>query len=503
MRKKLFKKGLDPAEFKKKREDSAFSVRKQKRQEQIMKRRNIHEHTDLTVEDIPKLASDVLNSDPKIQFEAVVNIRKLLAGEINPPIDQVISAGILPTLVGILKIRNHPNPKMQFEAAWAITNIASGTSEQTLAVLHCGAVEVFVEILRTGIDMIKEQAVWALGNIAGDSSSCRDFILQLQVIPYLIQLTGVGVPQPLRKNAVWTISNLCRGRPAPVFSFIRITIPYLVQLLHDPDSNIVGDALWALSYITDGDNERIEEVLKFPVAEIVVPLLLHKLSTVYAPALRVVGNISTGEDRHTQAILDAGVIPRLRVLLEGNSKGIIREVCWALSNITAGTPNQIQFIFDEPGLVIALRDLLHIADFAVKKEATWALANITSTGSLMQVKALIDNHCLPPLCALLYAPDARLVYVALEAINNVIVRGESLRGSDGINPFITVLNECGRKQLEGLARHPNQTIFDRARLIVQKLADDDVLESLAPPKTDSAYTFQVPQNSRMDTDAPF
>ena len=37
-------------------------------------------------------------------------------------------------------------------------------------------------------DDVKEQAVWALGNIAGDSPECRDIVLQLGALHPLLQL---------------------------------------------------------------------------------------------------------------------------------------------------------------------------------------------------------------------------------------------------------------------------------------------------------------------------
>jgi len=77
--------------------------------------------------------------------------------------------------------------KIRFEAAWALTNVASGSSQHTRVVVDHGGVEIFVNILANEDGDIKEQAIWALGNIAGDSAELRDRVLRADALNYLLQ----------------------------------------------------------------------------------------------------------------------------------------------------------------------------------------------------------------------------------------------------------------------------------------------------------------------------
>lgn len=104
------------------------------------------------------------------------------------------------------------------------------------------------------------------------------------------------------RNASWTLSNLCRGRPAPNFNQVQRAIPSLAKVLQENESeDILIDICWAMSFLSDGNEEtRIPVIMQCNIIPRLVQLIEHQNIAIAVPCLRTMGNISTGDDSQTQ-----------------------------------------------------------------------------------------------------------------------------------------------------------------------------------------------------------
>lgn len=124
-----------------------------------------------------------------------------------------------------------------------------------------------------------------------------------------------------------------------------LSLPTVAKLLYHEDISVLSDSLWCVAHLADGPNDKIQRVIDGGFCRRLPQLLLQVTETdIVIPALRAVGNILTGADMQTQVMINCSVLPALQGLLRScyMFDNIVKNACWAISNITAGNRVQIQ-----------------------------------------------------------------------------------------------------------------------------------------------------------------
>lgn len=491
-------------------------IRKEKRTAELVKRRQLEPtpaaisagvaadsapRMQPTRENIEALAQQIRVGERQQAYEAIQEIRRMLSSQVNPPTETVVDLGLLPLFVQCLDV---DDARVQFEAAWALTNVASGTSALTRAVVGAGAVPGLIRLMGSPDLNAREQAVWALGNIAGDSSDLRDLTLRHQMVPKLLDCmhTAMSGSTPshasMLRNAVWAVSNLCRSKPPPDFALLQPAIPYLATSLRSDEPELLADACWALSYLSDAEDQRVQMLVDTGAVPRLVQLTCRPQYDVQLPALRTVGNIVSGTHEQTQAVLNAGVLPSLLGLLNHNKRNIRKEAAWTVSNISAGKPEQLESLLQstcmERVVVLALHD-----EMEIRKECVWALSNMATVGTREQVVRLVQLGTLRALLGIMDDGDVNIVSVALEGFENVMKKGQEYAIANGkpADTYVTMALEVGAADaLQYLLDSENDNIYQKALHITTSYFPVDEEESdgeVAPSATQSTFSFGDPR----------
>ena len=160
----------------------------------------------------------------------------------------------------------------------------------------------------------------------------------------------------------------------------------------------------------------------------------------------------------------------------------------------------------ENNIIPPLIQLLSNAEFDIRKEAAWAISNATSGGNEPQIKFLVQQGCIRPLCDLLTGSEVKIVTIALEGIENILQVGEvEARANNTPNQMAIYVSEAeGLSKIEELQQHSNNDIYEKSIKILEAyfgVEEEEEMTSIAPSTAEGnqfQFGMQQPPPSSHD-----
>lgn len=192
----------------------------------------------------------------------------------------------------------------------------------------------------------------------------------------------------------------------------------------------------------------------------------------------------TGEDTETQTVLDTGVLEDLHLLLNHDDPAIRKETCWTLSNICAGTAEQVAGLI-ETGILDKLIELAFSDLYEIQRESGWSISNCTALKQPEIIQQVVERKGVEAMCAVLKVKsDVKTIVVLLEGLKNCLevckdnkldfsashpqLGRESTSGQEE-NSISIIIEECGGLDIiEDLQEHTNQHVYELAVEIIER-----------------------------------
>ena len=445
-RKTEYKRGIDKDTMRRKREEYQFSIRKKKRDEKLSKKRkipicygnNIQENN---IQIDKTVMNKIYSNDPTVVLSSLKYIRKISC---ITKIDLIIKTDIVPKLIEFLsyvKYQEH-----QYETGWILTNLTSGTTKQTDAVIRKGPiVSYLIDALRcTNSSSLQLQFIWCIANIAGNGQKKVKEILSLgglNVLSNIVKTNLCGSKRNLEliENSMWVILNILVARPP--LQIIKQCLVIITKVLSTcSDSAVLVEVSSCVNVISRLFSD--EECKLLFESGIINPKFIKMLDMkdkIAINVLRTIGNIISGPDFLAEEILNMGFLRYVPKFMMHKNTKIQKEICWILSNIAAGTKSQMKCLI-ESNLVSGVIKLFKNGTFSVKKECLYVMSNLSDTPVFIDYIVSCGYIKSLGFDLSLWAEDPDFAILILQTLDKIICGAES---RDKYHHYLNLMKDEG------------------------------------------------------------
>ena len=190
----------------------------------------------------------------------------------------------------------------------------------------------------------------------------------------------------------------------------------------------------------------------------------HNSSELRLQALLAIGNLLAGSDLQTDAVLKCGFLETVGPLVSDSSFAVRKESFWSLSNITAGSVQQIKMVLETSNImskaIEAFGNYEERQD--IRNETAWLVCNALCGSSALQRQQMIEMNVLEACARFLFISNGnvRVSLVVVNGVEAILLHGADALGcwkkrSDNLN----LLPGHELKSVEFLARISSSKLF--------------------------------------------
>lgn len=462
--------GLDSAALLERNHLFSVELRKQKRSEQADKKRlRLSQTRELGL----VLSERILSVFPQLRdmqdSERLITLRDTLERETNP---EKVHLALQSTRLLIRKneyfsdctavdtlpaVLRHIDPRLSpsdvvYEATYLLCDLATGSHEVATAIIDYGGLEALAKVVEVDKPDMQECALWGLGNLSADCEEYRNLVVAKGTIRQIYELIAAGKDTDVGflKVVAWALAMLvkfpCNLRP----SDSQTAITTVKLLLSYRDFDIQKEALQALSSLTLQPKEHFSHLSQQNLLPTVVNSLSVDIISLNLAALHIIGNLTFADNAYIDELLGLNVLSKLQPFLRSPNAKVRKEVVWTLSNIAAGTEEQVQILFKhticqdamggfrDPGYKIAL-------------ETSYLFRNLTKRLSPETVLRLVDMKIVSYFPGVLERKEPDTQLNCLHVLSSLLSAGEREAQATGMrNQVSRAVEEA--KCLEALER---------------------------------------------------
>lgn len=404
-------------------------------------------------------------------LNAVHGLRHILSTYEEPPCKLAVQAGAIPVLIEALQPPQMDSLALEttFQALWALTNVAVGSSDVVEAILP--AAPILIAYINQGDHGwgMAEQSAWAVGNIAGEDLEYRQILIANGAVKPLVRLFTKSCLRNFKKatsidtdalaageTAAWALSILFKGQGKEVEAFLEIdgAMSAALMVLECNDfiaahgeqmvmfQGIVQQVSWLMARVTGACAGSMTENIRREVldaAAMRLRIVFDRMSpveddvSVLIPILRIISHLASfgGDEVVEYFSLDPGndLIDIMYQCGSADRKyGLEKQVGETLKYIARLGQQPSLFILRAPTGLSILKKYLKEEPFHVRKEAaavldeilTQEIDRISDPSELLNHVFVGDEGSIKSMLSLIQATDVESVFLGIRFVDRML-----------------------------------------------------------------------------------